>query len=263
MDARQPTFFIPHGGGPCFFMSDPEKHWTGMGVFLRSLPAGLVQMPTAILIVSAHWETKGFRLTSGSGKPLIYDYYGFPPDTYEIRYDAPGAPEIAAEAAALIRAKGLPVDLDPHRGFDHGVFVPLKVAFPEASVPVVEMSVERNLAPALHIEAGRALAGLRDKGVLIIGSGMSFHDLKAFGDNRFTRLSQEFDLWLESTLRQPSAVRADLLARWTEAPGALAAHPTAEHLIPLMVAAGASDAPGEKIYGEIVMETAISGYRFD
>ena len=135
MAARQPTFFIPHGGGPCFFMPDPAGHWTGMEAFLRSLPGRLPEPPTAILVVSAHWETEGFRLTSGSRPPLIYDYYGFPPQTYAIRYDAPGAPAVAARAAALLRAEGLPVELDPERGFDHGVFVPLKVAFPEADDP--------------------------------------------------------------------------------------------------------------------------------
>lgn len=263
MNARQPTFFIPHGGGPCFFMPDPAKRWAGMESFLRSLPSRLAHAPAAILVVSAHWETEGFKITGGSGLPLIYDYYGFPPETYTIQYDAPGAPALAAKIAALLSAIGLPVELNPQRGFDHGVFVPMKVAFPEAVIPIVEMSVERNLDPALHIQAGRALASLRDNGVLIIGSGMSFHDLKAFGDSRFTLLSQDFDHWLESTLTQNGAVRAERLERWSEAPGAQAAHPTCEHLIPLMVAAGASDGPGEKIYGEIVLETAISAFRFD
>ena len=263
MNARQPTFFIPHGGGPCFFMPDPVGRWTGMGAFLRSLPGRLAEPPAAILVVSAHWETEGFRITSGSGAPLIYDYYGFPPETYAIRYDAPGAPGLADEAARLLRDRGLPVALDPERGFDHGLFVPMKVAFPDAAIPIVEMSVERDLDPRLHIDAGRALASLRGDGVLIIGSGMSFHDLKAFGDARFTRLSQAFDQWLASAVAEPVELRADRLTRWAEAPGARAAHPTAEHLLPLMVAASASNMPGEKIYGELVLETAVSGFRFD
>ncbi len=263
MAARQPTFFVPHGGGPCFFMPDPVGHWTGMGAFLRSLPDRLPERPTAILVVSAHWETRGFRIAGGAWPSLIYDYYGFPPETYAIRYDAPGAPALAARAAALLSEAGLPVYLDPERGFDHGVFVPMKVAFPDADIPIVEMSVERNLDPSLHLAAGRALASLRDEGVLIIGSGMSFHDLKAFGDNHFTGPSQAFDNWLTVALKQSGDARAERLVQWAEAPEARAAHPTEEHLIPLMVAAGASDAPGEKIYGEIVLETAISGYRFN
>ena len=263
MAARQPTFFIPHGGGPCFFMPDPAGHWTGMGAFLRSLPDRLPEPPTAILLVSAHWETKGFRLTGGAAPQLIFDYYGFPQQTYEIRYDAPGAPDLAARAAALLRGAGLPVEVDAEHGFDHGVFIPMKVAFPDADIPIVEMSVERDLDPELHLAAGRALATLREEGVLIIGSGMSFHDLKAFGDSRFTLPSRAFDLWLTSTLMQPGDIRADRLAHWEEAPSARAAHPTEEHLIPLMVADGASEAPGEKIYGELVLETAVSAFRFD
>ena len=206
VSVRQPTFFIPHGGGPCFFMPDPAGHWTGMGAFLSSLAGRLAEPPTAILVVSAHWETVGFRLTGSSKQPLIYDYYGFPSETYAIQYDAPSAPGVAAAAATLLRDRGLPVELDPARGFDHGVFVPMKVAFPEASIPVVEMSVERGLDPELHIAAGRALASLRDEGVLIVGSGMSFHDLRAFGDKRFTRVSQAFDAWLTSTLMQSGDV---------------------------------------------------------
>lgn len=263
MAARQPTFFIPHGGGPCFFMPDPAGRWTGMGAFLRSLPSRLPEQPTAILLISAHWETEGFRIGSGSRLPLIFDYYGFPPETYELRYDAPGAPELAVEAAQLLREAGLPVELDAEHGFDHGVFVPMKVAFPDATIPIVEMSVERSLDPTLHLAAGRALAVLRDRGVLIIGSGMSFHDLKAFGDRQFTQPSQVFDEWLTSALAQPGDMRSESLVDWAQAPSARAAHPEAEHLLPLMVAAGASNAPGEKVYGEIVLETAVSGFRFD
>ena len=263
MAARQPTFFAPHGGGPCFFMPDPAGHWTGMGAFLRSLPDLLPEPPTAILVVSAHWVTEGFRIGSGAAPGMIYDYYGFPLETYALSYAAPGAPAVAARAAALLRDAGLPVELDPERGYDHGVFVPMKVAFPDADIPIVEMSVEQGFDPGLHLAAGRSLASLRDEGVLIIGSGMSFHDLPAFGDSRFTRASQSFDIWLTVAAMQPADVRAQRLAGWAGAPCGRAAHPTEEHLIPMMVAAGASDQRGERVYGEIVLETAISGFRFD
>lgn len=262
MAARQPSFFVPHGGGPCFFMPDPAGNWTGMEAFLRSMPDQLPEPPSAILVISAHWETDGFRLTSGTKLPLIYDYYGFPPETYELEYAPPGDPGLAARAAELLRAAGLPVELVPDRGFDHGVFVPMKVAFPDAAIPVVEMSVDRSFDPSLHLAAGRALASLRDEGVLIVGSGMSFHDLKAFGDKRATAASQQFDAWLTETLTKPGRTRIERLKQWTDAPSARAAHPRPEHLIPLMVAAGAAGEPGEKIYGETVLETAISGYRF-
>ena len=263
MTARQPSFFIPHGGGPCFFIPDPANHWGGMAAFLRSLPNRLSEAPAAILVVSAHWETDGFRLTASEKPPLVYDYYGFPPETYALRYSAPGAPAFAAQAAALLRKQGIAVELDTKRGFDHGVFVPLKVAFPRADIPVIELSVEQGLDPALHLAAGRALAPLRDMGVLIIGSGMSFHDLKGFGKAGSTAASQAFDKWLTSAVTQPIDLRAQQLISWVAAPGAAASHPTAEHLIPLMVVAGTSNEPGQRIYEELVLQTAVSGFIFN
>jgi aromatic ring-opening dioxygenase catalytic subunit (LigB family) len=261
-DLRQPSLYIPHGGGPCFFMDDPRGTWTGMEAFLRTLADRLPERPKAILIVSGHWETDGFAFTGGERPELIYDYYGFPPHTYELRYDVPGAPWLAARAAGLLREAGLPASLDSARGLDHGVFVPLKVAFPEADVPVVEMSVDRHLDPALHIAAGRALAPLRDEGVLIVGAGMSFHNMRGYGDPRATEPSRRFDAWLAETATAPGTTRGEALIRWQDAPDATYSHPREEHLLPLMVAAGASEAAGEHIYSEIVMQTAISGFRF-
>jgi len=260
--ARLPTFFIPHGGGPCFFMDDPRGIWTGMADFLRSLPERLEERPAAILILSGHWETEGFVFTGAASPSLVYDYYGFPPHTYQLAYPAPGAPDLAADAAALLREAGIGADIDPARGLDHGVFVPLKVAFPEADVPVVEMSVDLGLDPALHLAAGRALAPLRDRGVLIVASGMSFHNMRGYGDPRFTAPSEAFDTWLTESLALEGLARARRLEHWEEAPAARLSHPKAEHLLPLMVAAGASDAPGERIYAEHVMSTALSGFRF-
>jgi aromatic ring-opening dioxygenase catalytic subunit (LigB family) len=259
---RQPSFFIPHGGGPCFFMDDPRGTWTGMAAFLRGLPALLPEPPRAVLVVSAHWETDGLTFTGAERPPLIYDYRGFPAHTYELRYDAPGAPVLAARAASLLRAAGMEAAVDPTRGLDHGVFVPLKVALPKADVPVVEMSVDRGLDAALHLAAGRALASLRDEGVLILGSGMSFHNMRGYGDPRFTAPSEAFDAWLANALARDGTGRADSLVRWEEAPAARLAHPAAEHFLPMLVAAGAAEAPGERVYAERVMRTAISGFRF-
>jgi aromatic ring-opening dioxygenase catalytic subunit (LigB family) len=259
---RQPTLFIPHGGGPCFFMPDRAGTWTGMAAYLRSLPASLPARPTAILVVSGHWETRGFAFTGSATPPLIYDYGGFPPHTYELRYDAPGAPDLAACAAALLQAAGLTAAVDPQRGLDHGVFVPLKVAFPDAEIPVIEMSVDRDLDPELHLAAGRALAPLRDDGVLILASGMSFHNMRGYGDPRFTAPSQHFDAWLTAAVALPGETRETALDGWADAPSARLSHPRAEHLLPLMVAAGASDAPGTHDYSELVMHSRISGYRF-
>jgi len=260
---RQPTFFIPHGGGHCFFMDDPQGVWTGMAGFLRSLRDHLPEAPKAILVVSGHWETDGFALTGAEKPSLIYDYGGFPPHTYELRFDAPGAPALAQEAAGLLQTAGLKARVDPDRGLDHGVFVPMKVAFPHAEIPIVEMSVDRNLDPALHLAAGRALAPLRDKGVLIIGSGMSFHNMRGYGDPRFTEPSQAFDQWLTAAAQSPDEIRTKALERWEDAPAGRLAHPREEHLLPLMVTAGASQGPGRRTYSEKVLETAISGFRFD
>jgi aromatic ring-opening dioxygenase catalytic subunit (LigB family) len=260
---RQPTFFIPHGGGPCFFMADPGKVWSGMEAFLRALPSRLPERPSAILVVSGHWETDGFAFTGADRPGLIYDYSGFPAHTYELRYDVPGAPELAARAARLLEAAGLAARVDDARGLDHGVFVPMKVAFPEADVPVVEMSVDRSLDPELHAAAGRALAGLRDEGVLIVASGMSFHNMRGYGDTRFTEPSAAFDTWLTESVSLGAAERDARLRHWAEAPAGRLSHPREEHLLPLMVAAGAADGPGERVYSGQVLETAISGFQFN
>jgi aromatic ring-opening dioxygenase catalytic subunit (LigB family) len=263
MSQRQPTFFIPHGGGPCFFMDDPRGLWTSMEAFLRSLPSLLPEPPRAILLVSGHWEMKGFNFTASATPPLIYDYYNFPPHTYELRYDAPGDPALAERARGLLAAAGILAATDAAHGLDHGVFIPLKVAFPDADVPVVEMSLDTGLDPALHLAAGRALAALRDQGVVIIGSGMSFHNMRGYGDPRFTDPSVAFDTWLTATATADAATRNAALIDWANAPAARASHPREEHLIPMMVAAGAADGAGTRVYNDLVLGTAISAYRFD
>jgi aromatic ring-opening dioxygenase catalytic subunit (LigB family) len=258
-----PSYYIPHGGGPCFFMDDPDGAWTGMATFLRGLPDALPAVPRAILVVSGHWETKGFALTSGPQPSLLFDYYGFPPHTYQLRYDAPGAPALAEQAAQLLREAGFFARLDPARGFDHGVFVPLKVAFPDARIPVIELSLDRGLDAALHLAMGEALAPLREQNVLVIGAGMSVHNLRAWGDPRITRPAMEFDEWLNEAVSAPAATRAAALSRWHEAPNARICHPRHEHLLPLMVAAGSSPNPGQRVFHEMVLGAPIAGFRFD
>ncbi len=261
--SRQPTLYIPHGGGPCFFMDDPMGVWNGMQRFLESVPSRLPERPKAILVISGHWETEGFRLTSADRPPLLFDYNNFPPHTYQLRYDAPGDPALAGKAAALLQAAGLDAALDPERGLDHGAFIPLKVAFPEADIPVVEMSVDRNLDPALHLAAGRALGPLRDEGVLILATGMSFHNMRGYGDPRFTVPSEQFDTWLGAALTGDPASRNAGLQRWQDAPASRLAHPAEEHLLPVMIAAGAADGPADRIYNEHVLNAAVSGFRFN
>jgi aromatic ring-opening dioxygenase catalytic subunit (LigB family) len=263
MSVRQPSFYVPHGGGPCFFMDDPEGTWRGMERFLRELPQQLPEPPRAILIVSGHWETPAFAMTADPHPGLVYDYYGFPPHTYSLRYGAPGSPELAARAAGLLAAAGFPAGLDAHRGLDHGVFVPLKVVYPDANVPVVELSLEQGLDPARHLAAGRALAPLRDEGVLLLAAGMSFHNLRALGDPRASAPSEAFDAWLTESAGLPGDARSTALIDWARAPAARICHPREEHLLPLMVAAGAAEGPGRRIYSERVLNVAISAFRFD
>lgn len=193
---------------------------------------------------------------------MIYDYRGFPTHTYAIEYAAPGAPDLAERACRLLRDAGMDACVDPDRGLDHGVFIPLKVAFPGAGIPVVEMSLDRALDPELHLRAGKALSSLRDDNVLLIASGMSFHNMAAYGDARYSEPSRIFDDWLAQTMALPGDDRARRLAGWAQAPVGRLSHPREEHLIPAMVAAGASDEPGAHIYAQMVMGTAISAFSF-
>ncbi|MCK9511226.1 MAG: dioxygenase [Pigmentiphaga sp.] len=264
--ARMPTFFIPHGAGPCFFMDwSPTDTWNRLADFLKGVADTLPARPRAIVLVSGHWLESQFRLTGHAHPPLIYDYYGFPPHTYELTYPAPGDPALALKTAQLLAQSGLDAAVDNMRGFDHGMFIPLKLMFPRAEIPVIQFSLRRDLDPQAHLRAGQALAALRDQGVLIIGSGMSFHNMRGYGDPRYTPISTEFDDWLTAAVEAPAAERTALLQNWTEAPHARLCHPPGgeEHLIPLLVAAGAAaDAPGRKVYSEKIMETTISAFRF-
>jgi len=263
---RQPTIFLPHGGGPCFFMDwtwGPANTWNATQRFLEGLAATLPEPPKALLVVSGHWEEPAFTASAAATPELIFDYSGFPEHTYRLTWPAPGDPELAERVAGLLSQAGLPAGLSANRGFDHGVFVPLKVAFPEAKIPVVTLSLAASLDPALHLAAGRALAPLRDEGVLIVGSGMSFHNLRAYLRPETAERARAFDSWLTRAVESPAAERIALLTGWREAPFAAFAHPREEHLIPLMVAAGAGgDAPGTRIFGDEPMGAAISAYRF-
>lgn len=264
-DKIQPSLFIPHGGGPCFFMEwtmGPRNTWDSMAAWLRGLAATLPARPKAVLVISGHWEEDAFAVTGAVHPPLIYDYYGFPEHTYQLKYPAPGDPALAGRIVSLLSDAGLPARMDAARGFDHGVFIPFMLIFPDAEIPIVQLSLHHSLDPELHLAAGRALASLRNEGVLIVGSGMSYHNMQGFGDPRSKQVSEQFDAWLNETLCK-GAVNQAALARWESAPAARAAHPREEHLIPLMAAAGAGgDAVGARIYHDQVLGVTISAFRF-
>jgi aromatic ring-opening dioxygenase catalytic subunit (LigB family) len=207
--------------------------------YLTSLLAALPERPRAILMVSAHWEEAVPTLTTAATPPMLFDYYGFPDHTYRLNYPAPGAPELAARAATLLAEAGIKTANDEKRGFDHGVFVPMLIVDPEASIPVVQLSLQRGLDPARHLAIGTALAPLRDEGILIIGSGNSYHNLSHFFDGE-ERSAKAFDNWLDDTIAEMDPVQRNAkLISWSNAPSARACHPREEHLLPLMVTAGA------------------------
>jgi len=263
----QPAWFIPHGGGPCFFMDwsmGPADTWDRMAVWLRGLAATLVVKPKAIVVISGHWEEKVFAVTGGASPPLLYDYDGFPEHTYQLTYPAPGAPALADKIVKLLIVAGLPARLDCERGFDHGVFVPFKLIFPAADIPVLQISLQQNLDPDLHLQLGRALASLRQEDVLIVGSGMSYHNMRRFGQSQATGDSVLFDHWLTLTVEQQDlAQRTRDLQNWAQAPAAMSAHPRAEHFIPLLVAAGSATAEtGHRIFTDQVMCVQVSAFQF-
>jgi aromatic ring-opening dioxygenase catalytic subunit (LigB family) len=193
-------------------------------------------------VITGHWEEDGFAISSGERPGMVYDYYGFPEHTYRIRYAAPGSPQLARRVQELLEAGGINARLDPERGFDHGTFSIMKPLYPGAHMPLVQLSIDRRYDPETHLQLGRLLAPLRDEGVLIVGSGLSYHNLREMRDTRGVEPSRAFDEWLQQTLvRSSPEERRERLVRWADAPSARAAHPQEDHLIPLMAAVGAAE----------------------
>lgn len=263
---RQPTFFLSHGGGPWPWMR--QQMGTTYDVLhgvLTGIPAALPSPPRAVLMVSGHWEHDDFAVMASPSPAMLYDYGGFPAHTYQVRYDAPGMPELAGEVHDTLRAAGLPSSLDATRGYDHGSFVPMAVMYPDANVPMLQLSIRQDYDPAAHLAAGAALAPLRDQGVLVVASGLSFHDMRNMGA-RGRQASATFDRWLDDTLVHASPQdRRTRLLDWASAPAARQAHPREDHLIPLLVAVGAAgDDPGTRIHHEedFLGGLHVSSFRF-
>jgi len=262
---KLPTVYLPHGGGPWPFVEVPfgsKAELAGLAGYLRGLRDVPATPPKALLVISAHWEERVPTVMNGAHPPMLYDYYGFPPDSYKIQWPAPGHPELAARVRSLLEGARFETAADPARGYDHGTFVPMKLAYPDADVPVVQLSLVRGLDPATHLAMGRALAPLRDEGVFIIGSGLSYHNLRAFGPEA-RPVSVAFDTWLRDVTAREPAERDRALAEWTKAPSARQAHPREEHLLPLMVAAGAAgDDRGSLAYGGTLLDLQVSAIHF-
>jgi len=242
--------YLPHGGGPWPLLGD-DRH-TDLIHFLETIVATLIK-PSAILIISGHWEEEQVTVTGGATPPLLYDYYGFPEETYTITYPAPGNVPLAEKIVKKLQKQNIAATTDDSRGFDHGVFVPLKIMYPEASIPCVQLSLINTLRPEEHIAIGRALADLQEENLLIIGSGSSFHNLRAFHEPQ-TEQSQAdnnaFEKWLAETMSSKQLSeekRAQRLENWLAAPAARYCHPREEHLLPLHVCYGIASAPATRI----------------
>jgi aromatic ring-opening dioxygenase catalytic subunit (LigB family) len=273
-----PTYFINHGGGPCFFVSGAFREaWSELEAYLASFQQQqqqkrLPEKPQAILLISAHWEEDVPTVNAGAAPNLLYDYYGFPDHTYKLSFPVPGAPALAHRVVNLLTEAGIQSKVNTDRGWDHGVFVPLLVMYPKVGdddddvPPIVQLSILRNLDPASHIAMGRALKPLRDEGVLIIGSGQSYHNLQGLrcSQGHDDGAAQAFDDWLCDTMvHGDPALRDEALVQWERAPGARQSQPREDHLLPLMVVAGAAHGePGFVDWRGQAMDKPLSGFRF-
>ncbi|BDQ34826.1 DODA-type extradiol aromatic ring-opening family dioxygenase [Pseudodesulfovibrio portus] len=250
-DTRHTVLYISHGAGPLPILGD-EAH-TEMVANLKEL-ASRIGKPSAIVVVSAHWEEPVPAVTGAARPELIYDYYGFPQESYEIEYPAPGEPKLAAALHGALTRSGVECRLDGQRGLDHGVFIPLKIMYPEADIPCVQLSLIQGLDPAAHVALGKGLVGVEHDNLLIIGSGFSFHNMRAFfaPDTPDTRQQNAaFQEWLVETCATDMSAkdREDRLLDWESAPHARYCHPREEHLLPLHVCCGATGRPADDHYG--------------
>jgi len=248
MKTETDVLFISHGGGPMPLLGDPGHR--EMVERLTEL-ANRLHKPSAILVISAHWEESVPMITSGASPQLIYDYYDFPPEAYSIEYPCLGEPGLARQVYQALEQSGVPAQLDDRRGFDHGLFVPLKLMYPDADIPCVQLSLVDSLDASSHLAIGRALQGLDYANLLVIGSGFSFHNMRAFFATDTPEIrarNQAFEDWLEETCGDTAlqeSERGERLAHWERAPHARFCHPREEHLLPLHVCYGLADKPSD------------------
>ncbi|MDB5821604.1 MAG: dioxygenase [Herminiimonas sp.] len=264
-NTRMPVLFISHGGGPWPWVDGLREQFAVTENALRQLPAQLPAAPTAILVITGHWEERNFTVSTSEHPGMEYDYSGFPPHTYQLRYPAPGSPALAARVQELLRAAGMPVEANPRRGFDHGTFVPLALMYPDAKVPVVLLSLKSGYDPAAHIAVGQAIEPLREEGVLILGSGLTYHNMRGFRRPESMPVSRQFEDYLNDAVTRPDPRERNLqLLHWDQAPAARLAHPREDHLLPLMVVAGAAgNSIGSRLFVDEALDVVMASYRFD
>jgi aromatic ring-opening dioxygenase catalytic subunit (LigB family) len=254
--------YFSHGGGPLPILGDPGHK--AMIDFMTALPEKL-HRPDAILVISAHWEEKVPTLLGAEYPPMFYDYYGFPEEAYRITYPAPGNPELVSRISALLAGNNLPSQIDTTRGFDHGLFIPLKLMYPEVDIPSIQLSLVRGLDPAEHFALGKALGGLMQENILVVGSGFSFHNMNAFtwqGSGSVDPANDAFQDWLIETCtgNMPETERGKRLVGWENAPSARYCHPREEHLLPLHVCQGMAGCPGKLIFDDRILGKRSVGF---
>ena len=261
---RFPVFFLSHGGGPWPWVDGMKEQFARTAREFAAIPQRLPSRPKAVLVITGHWEAAEFSVSTAERPPMDYDYYGFPEHTYRLQYPAPGLPVLAGRVRELLSRAGIRNEADPRRGFDHGTFVPLSLMFPEADVPVVLLSMKKDYDAAEHIRAGAAIEPLRDEGVLVIGSGLTYHNMRGFGNPASTAPATAFENYLQEAIIQPDpAVRNRMLVEWQKAPAARLAHPREDHLLPLMVVAGAAGGDtGKQLFVDHVMKVPMASYQF-
>jgi 4,5-DOPA dioxygenase extradiol len=247
--------YFSHGGGPLPILGDPSHK--AMIDFMSELPNRL-RRPVAILVISAHWEENAATLLGAKAPPMFYDYYGFPDDAYQIQYPAPGNPELANRISGILGRNNIPSRVDLQRGFDHGLFIPVKLMYPDANIPCLQLSLLRGLNPSMHISLGKALRELRQEDLLVIGSGFSFHNMRAFdwqGTKRVDLANNAFQDWLIKTCTSvmPEPDREQQLIDWEKAPSARFCHPREEHLLPVHVCAGLAEKPATVIFDDYIL----------
>ena len=263
MNNQRRALYLSHGGGPMPLLSD-AGHEEMVGC-LKNIAAS-IERPSAIIVVSAHWEQNSPTITSGENPSLIYDYNGFPKESYELQYPCPGNPALAQAMAEALNEASLEAKLDSHRGFDHGLFVPLTIMYPEADIPCVQLSLVNSLDPAMHIKMGQALQKISDPSLLLIGSGFSFHNMRAFftpETDEAKTMNESFEDWLLETCNDKKLTESERKQRlidWQSAPFARYCHPREEHLLPLHVCYGFAEAACSYSYELQVLNKKASMY---
>ena len=263
MKNKHRALFLSHGGGPLPLLDD-EGH-REMVTCLKEISTAL-KKPSAIIVVSAHWEEKIPTVTSGITPALIYDYYGFPEESYDIQYPCSGESMLAEQIYQVLEDKGITARQDGERGFDHGLFVPLKIMYPDADIPCVQLSLVNSLDPAVHLEIGQSLQNLEYENLLLIGSGFSFHNMKEFflpETRESSMMNEAFESWLLESCSSSDLTeeeRAQRLIQWKQAPHANYCHPREEHLMPLHVCYGIAQTRCAQYYELHIMQKKSSMY---